>query len=131
MAGLRAWLAQLDRRLGLRTYVIGAIAVLALAAGVLALVLTLQLRDEAATNGDVSSLRDQLSGVEQSATQAAQEGVRSLQRRVTDVETKIEHISATRSSDRRELHALQEEVRRLRKQARAEKSNTTPGNRTP
>ncbi len=52
-------------------------AVLALAAAAVSLVLTVSLRQDAATNDDLDALRDQLSGVEQSATEAAQSGVRS------------------------------------------------------
>ena len=57
----------------MRTYVGAAIAVLALAAAAVGLVLTLSLKQDAATKDDVQSLRDQISAVEQSATQAAQE----------------------------------------------------------
>ena len=55
--GLRAWLAQLEPKLGLRTYVGAAIAVLTLAAAVVALVLVLSLRQDAATEDDVQALR--------------------------------------------------------------------------
>ena len=47
-----------------------------------ALFLTLSLKQDAATKDDVNALRDQLSGVEQSATQAAQNGVQSLDQRL-------------------------------------------------
>src|SRR5919201_7117576 len=47
--GLRAWLAQVDRKLGVRTYIGAAIAVLALAAAVAALVLVVLLKRDAAT----------------------------------------------------------------------------------
>ena len=124
MAGLRAWLAQLDRRLGLRTYVIGAIAVLALAAGVVALVLTLQLRHDAATNRDVSSLHEQLTGVEQSATQAAEQSVHSLHRRIGDLAAEIDRISSAQAADKRELKALQEDIRTLRDQGSAGKGRS-------
>jgi uncharacterized protein HemX len=131
MAGLRAWLAQLDRRLGLRTYVIGAIAVLALAAGVVALVLTLQLRHDAATNGDVSSIRDQVAGVEQSATQAAEESVHSLHQRIADLKAEIDRISSAQAADRRELKALQEDVRTLRDQGSPSKRGAPTATKTP
>ena len=66
--GLRAWIARLDRKLGVRTYVIGAIAILALAAAAVALVLLVQLKRDAATKDDVDAIQGQLSGVQQSAT---------------------------------------------------------------
>ena len=43
------------------------------------------LRQDAATKDDLDSLRDQLSSVEQSATRAAQTGVRSLNQRLADL----------------------------------------------
>ena len=82
--GLRAWVAQVDRKLGVRTYVGAAIAVLALAAAAVGLVLTLSLKQDAATNDDVQSLRDQISAVQQSASQAAQKDVQALDQRLTD-----------------------------------------------
>ena len=46
----------LDRRLGIRTYLLGAISVLGLAAGVVAVVFVLQLKQDAATKDDVDAL---------------------------------------------------------------------------
>ena len=87
--GLRAWVAQVDRKLGVRTYVGAAIAVLALAAAAVGLVLTLSLKQDAATDDDVASLRDQISAVEQSASEAAQEDVQALERRLTELEAEV------------------------------------------
>ena len=78
--GLRAWLAQLDRNLGIRTYVLGAIAVLGLAASAVALVLVLQLKQDSVSKDDVAALQDQLSTVSDEASQAAEEKVQSLER---------------------------------------------------
>ena len=78
--GLRAWLAQVDRKLGVRTYALGAaLAVLAAGGrGIVALVPRPRLQHDAATKDDLQSLRGRASGVEQSAAQAAQEDVQSI-----------------------------------------------------
>ena len=106
--GLRAWVAQIDRKLGVRTYVGAAIAVLALAAAAVGLALTLSLKQDAATNDDVASLRDQISVVEQSASQAAAQGedVQALEQRLTDVEAKVDRISSGQTTTRRELKVV-------------------------
>jgi rhodanese-related sulfurtransferase len=114
--GLRAWLAQLDRKVGVRTFILAALAVLALAAAAVALVLAVQLKQDAATKDDVSSLRDQLTGVQESATQAAQSGVRSLNQRLTDLETKVDRISSGQRTTKRELRVIQGDIKELRSQ---------------
>jgi uncharacterized protein HemX len=114
--GLRAWLAQVDRKLGVRTYLGAAIAVLALAAAAVALVLTLSLKQDTATEGDVESLRDQISAVEQSASQAAQEDVQGLDRRLTELEADVNRISTGQRTTRRELEVVQDDIKELRGQ---------------
>ena len=113
MEGLRAWLAQLDRKLGLRTYVGAAIAVLTLAAAVVALVLVLSLRQDAATEDDVQALRDEISSVEQSASQAADSRVSALEQRLDDLEDEVNRISTAQSTSRRELEVIQDDIREL------------------
>jgi DNA repair exonuclease SbcCD ATPase subunit len=114
MEGLRAWLAQLDRKLGLRTYVGAAIAVLTLAAAAVALVLVLSLRQDAATEEDVQALRDEISSVEQSASQAADSRVSALEQRLDDLEDEVNRISTAQSTSRRELEVIQDDIRELR-----------------
>ena len=114
--GLRAWVAQVDRKLGVRTYVGAAIAVLALAAAAVGLVLTLSLEQDAANDSDVQSLRDQISAVEQSASQAAQEDVQTLDRRLTDLEAQVNSISTRQTTARRELKVVQDDIKELRSQ---------------
>jgi uncharacterized protein HemX len=114
--GLRAWVAQVDRKLGVRTYVGAAIVVLALAAAAVGLALTLSLKQDAATNDDIQSLRDQISAVEQSASQAAQEDVQALDRRLTELEAEVNRISAGQATTRRELKVVQDDIKELRSQ---------------
>jgi hypothetical protein len=116
IAGLRAWLADLDRKLGVRTYVAAAVGVLALAAAAAALVIALTLKQDAATNDDVNSLREQLSSVEASAAQQAQKNVRSLDQRLTDLEGKVSQLSTDQTTTKRELQVIQDDIRELRTQ---------------
>jgi septal ring factor EnvC (AmiA/AmiB activator) len=114
MDGLRAWLAELDRKLGLRTYLGAAIAVLALAAAAVALVLVLSLRQDAATEDDVQSLRDQISGVQESASQAAESRVTALEQRLTQLEDEVNRLSTAQTTSKRELKVVQDDIRELR-----------------
>ena len=114
--GLRAWVAQVDRKLGVRTYVLGAIGLLALAAAAVALVLVVQLKRDAATKDDIDAIQGQLSGIQQSATQAAQQGVRSLNRRLTDLEQELGRLSTQQSTSKRELQVVRDDIKELRSQ---------------
>jgi hypothetical protein len=125
--GLRAWVAQVDRKLGVRTYVGAAVAVLALAAAVVGLVLTLSLKQDAATEDDIDSLRDQISGVEQSASQAAEEGVQGLDQRLSDLEDKVNRISTGQTTSRRELKVVQDDIKELRTQVSRARSSQSGG----
>ncbi|MGH2966551.1 MAG: hypothetical protein ACRDMH_14400 [Solirubrobacterales bacterium] len=114
--GLRAWLADLDRKLGVRTYIGAALAVLALAAAGAALFLTLSLKQDAATKDEVNALRDQLSSVEQFAAAAAHNSVRSLDKRLADLETKVNKLSTDQTTSKRELQVIQDDIKELRSQ---------------
>jgi len=114
---MRAWLAQLDRRLGVRTYLLGAIGLLAVAAAVVALVLVLQLKRDTATKDDLDALRGELTGVQQSATQAAQKGVRSVNQRLTELQNEVSSLSSQQTTSKRELQVVQDDIKELRSQA--------------
>ncbi len=122
--GLRAWIAQLDRKLGVRTYVGAAVAVLALAAAAVGLVLTLTLKQDAATEDDLSSLRDQISVVEQSASEAAQEDVQGLDRRLAELEDEVNRLSTAQTTTRRELKVVQDDIKELRSQVSSADSSS-------
>jgi uncharacterized protein HemX len=125
--GLRAWLAQVDRKVGVRTYIVVALIVLALAAGAVALVLTLQLRNDAATNDDVAALRNEITTVQQSASDAAQKSVQSLNQRLAALEDEVSRISAGQTTSRRELKVVQSDIRELRSQIARARNSTGGG----
>lgn len=99
--GLRAWVAQLDRSLGIRTYLLGAAAVLGLAASAVALVLVLQLKGDSSTKDDVSTLRTQISQVQERVTQESERRVGSLEERVTALERRLDQVTAGQQAIRR------------------------------
>jgi TolA-binding protein len=107
--GLRAWIAQLDRRLGVRTYLLGALTLLALAAGVVALVLVLQLEGDSAKEDDVTTLQEQVSTVEDQATQAAESSVRGVEDRIAELEGKIDDLTSEQETVKRRLNTLEED----------------------
>ena len=111
----------------MRTYVGAAVAVLALAAAAVALVLTLDLNQDAATNGDVQSLQDQISAVEQSASQAAQQDVQALDRRLAELEGEVNRISTGQTTTKRELRVVQDDIKELRSQVSSARSSSGGG----
>jgi hypothetical protein len=114
--GLRSWVAQLDRRIGVRTYAGAAALVLALAAAAVALVLVFQLEDESATDSDIQSLREEIAGVEDAAIEAAQEDVQSLGDRLTDIEGQISEIASDQDAADQEISVIKDDIQDLRDQ---------------
>ena len=116
LEGQRGWLAQLDRRIGVRTYAGAAGLVIAIAAAAVALVLVLQLQDDAATGADIEQLREEIAGVEDTASEAAQEDVQSLTERITELESEIAGFSSDQDSTDQEISVVQDDIQDLRDQ---------------
>ena len=114
LEGLRAWVAQLDRKLGTRFYALGAATVLALAAGIVGIVLVLGVKEDSATNSDLDQLREEVSGVEESASEAAQEEVAALGDRVSQLESQIQSLRSDQTSTDQEISVLQDDIADLR-----------------
>jgi chromosome segregation ATPase len=114
--GLRSWIAQLERKLAVRTYIGAALAVLALAAGGAGIFLAIQVERDAASDADVENLREELTGVEQTAAQAAQEDVRALGRRITDLEGQIRRLRSQQRARSNELSVIEDDIQDLRDQ---------------
>jgi septal ring factor EnvC (AmiA/AmiB activator) len=116
LEGVHAWVAQLDRKLSTRFYALGAAAVLALAAGIVAVVLALGVQDDSATKAQLTELRDQVDNATKSASDAAQDDVAELDARLGEVESQIEQIQGAQSASTRELSVVQDDVADLREQ---------------
>lgn len=116
LEGQRAWIAQLDRRLGVRSYAGAAAIVLALAAGIVGVVLALSAKDESATKAEVRSLRDQIETVQKEAADAAKQDVASLTDRIEALEGRVNTIAADQRTAESELKVVQDDIEELRGQ---------------
>lgn len=114
--GLRAWLADAERKLSLRTYAIGAATVLALAAAIVAIFLLMELRDESATTDEVQALRQQLGVVQQEAVAATEEQVTEISDRLQTLEQRVSRLADEQPTFQRELRVLEDDVDDLREQ---------------
>lgn len=114
--GMRAWIAQVDRKLGIRTYAGAAAVVLALAAGIVGVVLAVSAKDDSATKDDVNVLRDQIESVSQEAVASTKSDLSSLSDRLDALETKVDSMTATQRTTSSELDVAQSDIEELRNQ---------------
>jgi septal ring factor EnvC (AmiA/AmiB activator) len=114
LEGLRAWVAQIDRKLGTRFYALGAATVLALAAGIVAIVLVLGVKEDSATDADLDQLREDLAGVEQSASEAAEDDLAALGDRVSQLESQIQALRSDQTATDQEISVVQDDIEDLR-----------------
>lgn len=116
LEGLRAWVARIDRRLGIRSFAGGAAVVLALAAGIVGVVLALSAKDESATKSEVRSLATQVESVQREAAEAAEEDVASLGDRLDALEGRVNTLSGGQRTTEGELSVVQDDIEDLRDQ---------------
>jgi septal ring factor EnvC (AmiA/AmiB activator) len=116
LEGVHAWVAQLDRKLQTRFYALAAAAVLALAAGIVAVVLALGVQDDSATKSELAELRDQVDNATKSASDAAQDDVADLDDRLSEIESQIESLASGQSTTDKELSVVQDDIADVRDQ---------------
>ena len=114
--GVHAWVAQLDRKLQTRFYALAAAAVLALAAGIVAVVLALGVQDDSATKAELQELRDQVDNATRTASDAAQDEVAELDERVAEIESQLESLRSDQGAITREISVVQDDIADLREQ---------------
>lgn len=114
--GLRGWIAQLDRKLGVRTYAGAAAIVLALAAGIVGVVLATSAKDESATTAEVEALRDEVEAVQQESSQAVQQDIETLNGRFDDLEAKVAALGTSQRTSESEISVIQGDIDELRQQ---------------
>ncbi|HLM32071.1 MAG TPA: hypothetical protein VK326_10470 [Solirubrobacterales bacterium] len=114
--GLRAWLAQLDRTVAVRTWIAAIALVLALAAGGAGVYFGLSAKDESATKDDVRALRDQVETVKRETSQAAKESVASVTDRLDALESRVSTIASGQRTSDSELSVVQDDIDDLRSQ---------------
>jgi uncharacterized protein HemX len=129
--GLRSWIAQVERRLGIRTYIGAALAVLALAAGGAGIYLALDVKDDAATGADVEDLREELTGVRETAAEAAQEDLRSINQSLADLEDQIGRLENQQGTLEDEVSVARDDIRDLRDQVSEIDTDSGGGGGTP
>ena len=116
LEGVHAWVAQLDRKLSTRFFALGAATVLALAAGIVAVVLALGVQDDSATKSELTELRDQVDNATKSASDAAQDDVAELDQRVAELESQVQQIQGAQDTTSSELSVVQDDIADLRDQ---------------
>lgn len=116
--GQRAWLAQLDRKVGTRTYAGAAALILALAAGIVAIVMATDARDNSATKAELTELTRELTGVEELATegQGIAKSLTDLTERVDSLESEAGASSDTDSELEDQLAVVEDDIEDLRQQ---------------
>ncbi len=114
--GLRAWIAQIDRRLGIRTVALGLAVVIALAAGIVGVVLAKDAKDNSATKDEVASLRDQVSASTKEASQATQDTVSQIQDDIDALESRVATIASSQRTSDGELDVAKDDIDELRGQ---------------
>ena len=125
---MRGSIAQTDRKLGVRTYALGAGVVLALAAGIVGVVLALSAKDESATKDEVRALRDQVEAVQQEAAEAAEEDVATLTEQLDALEGRVNTIAGGQRTTESELSVVQDDIDDLRTQVSGlERAGATGG----
>lgn len=114
--GQRRWISQVERKLGIRTYIGAALAMLALAAGGVGVFLALRVEEDAATEADIENLREELTGVEQTAAEAAQQDVEAINETVADLENQISRLQSEQRTQTDELSVAEDDIQDLRDQ---------------
>lgn len=87
LEGLRAWLATLDRKVGLRTYLGIAAVILALAASAVAIVLAIDARDNSADNDDLNAISERVNQLESGSS--AEFDAAAFEARLTAIEDQL------------------------------------------
>ena len=114
--GLRAWVAQIDRRLGIRSVGGGLALILALAAGIVGVVLAKDAKDNSATKTEVASLRDQVSASTKETSQSVQDTIDEINSRIDELESRVATVASTQRTSDSELDVAKDDIEELRGQ---------------
>ena len=117
--GLRSWVAQLDRKLGLRTYLTLAAALLALACSIVAVVLAIDARDNAASSDDIANLEQEIAALQGAAAAVpatAGADTTALQDQVDQLDGKVEDLTAAQDATDKRIGVIEDDIDDLRSQ---------------
>ncbi len=112
--GLRAWIAQVERKLGIRSLAGGLAIVLALAAGIVGVVLAMSAKDESATKAEVDSLAEQVSASTKEVSQAAEDDLSAINDRIEALEGRVATVASSQRTTESEIQVLQDDIDELR-----------------
>ena len=92
------------------------IGVLALAAAIFAIALARDTENDAATEAELEDVREELAGVKSTASEAAQDDVRSLTERIAALEDDLSTANQGDQKTEQQISVLQDDVQDLRDQ---------------
>ena len=115
---MRAWIAELDRRIGTRTYAGAALLVIALATAIVAIVLAVDARDNSADNEDLNRISDQVTEISAAAglAQTTQDDVDALEGRISSIEDQLAGVSTSGGDADKRLSVVEDDIEELRQQ---------------
>ncbi|HET6829938.1 MAG TPA: hypothetical protein VFH44_01185 [Solirubrobacterales bacterium] len=118
---LRSWVADLDRKLGIRTYLTLAAALLALACSIVAVVLAVDARDNSASSDDITRLEEQVAALEGAAavvppTTTGGGDAAALEQRLTTLEAQVKGLTDARESSDSRIGVIEDDIDDLRSQ---------------
>jgi septal ring factor EnvC (AmiA/AmiB activator) len=114
--GLRSWLAQLERKLNVRTIATAVLSVLALAGAIYAIVLARDVDKEGATQAELEDVREELASVRDTASEAAEDDVRSISQRLSALEEDFAGLTQGGQKTEQEISVLEDDIQDLRDQ---------------
>lgn len=127
-----SWIAQLDRKVSTRTYAGGVALILALAAGIVAIVLALDARDSSAKPGDIRKLEQEISKVSKAAEDdgGIADSLSSVSGRIDSVEDQLGDLSSTDTENQDRIEVLEDDIEDLRQQL-SDLENSSSGGSSP
>ena len=116
--GIRAWLAMLDRKLGIRTYAGAAAVILALATAIVAVVLAVDARDNSASADDLARIENRLGDLSATADDGATaaDDLSSLDSRLSDVEGQLSGLTSKDADLEGRIGVVEDDIDDLRGQ---------------
>lgn len=133
LEALRAWVAQLDRKLGLRTYIVLAASLLALACSVVAVVLAIDARDNSASPNEVAALEERIAALETATTGTTAPVDPSIEApeigggdvpsgetaaELDDLQDRVDDLLATDQATEQRITAIEQDIEDLRSELR-------------
>ena len=99
--GLRAWIGEVERKLGIRTKVMLALAVIAIAIAGAGIYLSIDTRESSVSESDVQALQQQLEARIDSASEGGSETA-TLKTEVEALRTQVEELESSKSQGKGE-----------------------------